>query len=60
MRYVSGSSLTFSVCAILSCADIIGRIADYPIHKIDDLLPWQWKSQTWGRFAQTPHPAAVG
>jgi hypothetical protein len=24
--------------------DIIGRIADYPIHKIDDLLPWQWKS----------------
>jgi hypothetical protein len=23
---------------------IIGRIADYPIHKIDDLLPWQWKS----------------
>ena len=24
--------------------DIIGRIADHPIQKIDDLLPWRWKS----------------
>ena len=23
--------------------DIIGRIADHPIQKIDDLLPWRWK-----------------
>jgi transposase len=23
--------------------DIIGKIADYPIQKIDELLPWRWK-----------------
>ena len=23
-------------------ADIIGRIADHPITKIDELLPWKW------------------
>ena len=23
--------------------DILARIADHPIHKIDDLLPWRWK-----------------
>jgi hypothetical protein len=24
-------------------ADIIARIADHPINRIDDLLPWKWK-----------------
>lgn len=23
--------------------DIIARVADHPINKIDDLLPWKWK-----------------
>ena len=23
--------------------DIIGRIADHPANKIDELLPWNWK-----------------
>jgi hypothetical protein len=23
-------------------ADVLGRIADHPIHKIDVLLPWLW------------------
>jgi transposase len=23
-------------------ADVLARIADHPIHKIDDLLPWRW------------------
>ena len=23
-------------------ADVLGRIADHPIHQIDDLLPWRW------------------
>jgi transposase len=23
--------------------DILGRIADHPINKIDRLLPWHWK-----------------
>jgi transposase len=23
-------------------SDVLGRIADHPIHKIDDLLPWRW------------------
>jgi hypothetical protein len=22
--------------------DILARIADHPINKIDDLLPWRW------------------
>jgi len=24
-------------------ADIIARIADHPIRRIDDLLPWNWR-----------------
>lgn len=24
-------------------ADVIGRIADYPISRLDELLPWKWK-----------------
>jgi hypothetical protein len=24
-------------------ADILARIADYPINRIDDLLPWRWR-----------------
>ena len=24
-------------------SDVLGRIADHPIHKIDDLLPWRWR-----------------
>ena len=23
-------------------ADILVRIADYPAHRLDDLLPWRW------------------
>jgi hypothetical protein len=24
-------------------ADVLGRIADYPAHKLDELLPWCWQ-----------------
>ncbi|KAF0129134.1 MAG: transposase [Methylocystaceae bacterium] len=27
-------------------ADIIARIADHPINRIDDLLPWKWREET--------------
>ena len=26
-------------------ADVLGRIADHPAHKLDELLPWYWQSR---------------
>jgi hypothetical protein len=29
-----------------SChADVIGRIADHPATRIDELLPWRWQTE---------------
>jgi hypothetical protein len=27
-------------------ADVLGRIADHPTHKLDELLPWRWQSRS--------------
>jgi transposase len=32
-------------------ADVLGRIADHPVHCIDELLPWNWRSNTVAKAA---------
>ena len=39
---VFGSDLAAGYNPQTYLADILGRIAEHPIQKIDSLLPWHW------------------
>jgi transposase len=41
-------------------ADVLARIADYPIRQIDALLPWRWAPSLTARPEPTPKTARSG
>jgi hypothetical protein len=42
---IGRKALPFNVDPQTWLADLLARIAEHPVHRLDDLLPWNWRDR---------------